>query len=1275
MKKKLVFIAPHLSTGGMPQYLVKQIESIKDDMDIYCIEWGDVTGGVLVVQRNKVVNLLRNKLITLGENKYELFDILNNIKPDIIHLQEIPEYFMPADIADRLYDSERKYIIIETSHDSGYNVDNKTYLPDKFLMVSKFQTNAYEKLGIPTDIVEYPIENKVRTKTRERALHDLGLDPKLKHVINVGLFTPRKNQAEVIEYARMLQHYPIQFHFIGNHADNFKEYWEPLMQNFPKNCKWWNERSDIDSFYEAADLFLFTSKGHATDMETMPLVIREALSWKVPSLIYNLPVYMGYFDTYDTIEYLGEDKQRNAYTIAEKLYYIKDTVDEYFDVKYVRGENKINFDYKRKEEFSTKIVIKDKDSNAPMYWFSTTFTEGANYWAMPIPLDAFNFDTDPSFSTLLVEFYNTRDEFQFSKELYIKEATQKRTLHLDLKNPFDCLFNNYNEMFVERKYDCYGLNNLDVVLDIGANNGLFSLLMLQNGCKKVYAFEPNKESLINLNHLFRNTDAVQTVEKAVYTEDKDLEFFIDPNNTTIGSISEEHLTKEGVNAQKITVPAISLKTFIQEYNLDRISLVKMDIEGAEYDIIEHLDDEVYHKIDSFLIEYHGNTDTRVNKLINTLKRKGFDIEQIRNQNSKNNEDLTYTYHTSVVGTLLATKSPVESLLTVIVPTYNHEKYVEECIDSILRQKTLFNFKILISDDYSTDTTYDIIQKYKHIPNVIIHRTEKNEGPVPFRISNLVQKVNSEFVTFLDGDDYYLDDYKLQKQIDFLRNNPEYVIHSTGWYITAEDSKHYSRPKEELFMRSLEEEVTLQDNSIDANYVGFGYMFRNKHIIGKPFPDWFFEDAVFDGYWALINILLEYGKAKNEDWIGGRYRITPNGHFGIRKQQWKEQQVKAQLAVLKRVYGQSPNPILIVDAFFHDEYCLTTFRNYLESIKKLDIPIMLVTNSKFDQSLVDELDYILYDSNNRLFAGTYNDVHNIVLYWVNDQHYISTGTPAQQKHGLSVLSNLYHSTNLARELGYTHFYRIEYDCVIDDIKPVKAIIDEVNLSNKKGLVHISSNRYLSFQLWYFELDYFTKHFPKINNESDYVTAKEKFKYDKDFMIAEEFVYNMVQTSEDGFTNVIVKSSDELHSNYGKSMWNTITSPAESDKIVNGCVSSMCRITIPNDAIRAIRHLPRPDWTTSPESCQTDTSKVAFVTWNCSTESENHSTAKLTYPDGTVKILEHTIAGMSGYEIDIVDLIDGDIVVDITLNNHSATSIIINKDSVSKLTDVYQPTHPL
>lgn len=326
MKKKLVYIAPHLSTGGLPQYLFKQIELLNDEFDIYCVEWENVTGGVLVIQRNRIQKILGTKLITLHDDKHELFTVLNDIQPDIIHLQEIPELFMQRDVADKLYSPSRDYIIIETSHDSSFDTSNKMYLPDKFFLVSQYQINQYKTLDIPCVLAEHPIEYKSRTKTREQALLALGLDPALKHVINVGLFTPRKNQAEIIEYAKALQGESIQFHFLGNHADNFKFYWEPLMKDFPPNCKWWNERDDVDAFYEAADLFLFTSRGHSTDKETMPLVIREAIGWKIPSLIYNLPVYLDYFDKYENIKYLSEDFLTNVSKIKEQLD-IKDAVD------------------------------------------------------------------------------------------------------------------------------------------------------------------------------------------------------------------------------------------------------------------------------------------------------------------------------------------------------------------------------------------------------------------------------------------------------------------------------------------------------------------------------------------------------------------------------------------------------------------------------------------------------------------------------------------------------------------------------------------------------------------------------------------------------------------------------------------------------------------------------------------------------------------------------------------------------------------------------------
>ena len=86
--KKLLFIAPHLSTGGLPQYLTKKIELLKDEFDIHLVEWVDCTGGVLVVTRNKVTQLVApEKFYTLDDNKQRLIDIINDIQPDIIHLE------------------------------------------------------------------------------------------------------------------------------------------------------------------------------------------------------------------------------------------------------------------------------------------------------------------------------------------------------------------------------------------------------------------------------------------------------------------------------------------------------------------------------------------------------------------------------------------------------------------------------------------------------------------------------------------------------------------------------------------------------------------------------------------------------------------------------------------------------------------------------------------------------------------------------------------------------------------------------------------------------------------------------------------------------------------------------------------------------------------------------------------------------------------------------------------------------------------------------------
>jgi glycosyltransferase involved in cell wall biosynthesis len=314
---KILYVAPHLSTGGLPQFLLKKIQVLNSECDVYCVEYANHGG--FVVQREQVKSLLKNKFIELGENKAQLLNIIKDLCPDVVHLEEMPEYFMDMTLAEKIYSKDRNYLIFETSHDSSFNSNNKRVFPDKFTFVSEYQKRNVENLGVASEVHEYPIVLRSR-KNREEALKVLGLDPNKKHVVNVGLFTPRKNQAEIIEYAKKLKDYPIQFHFIGNQADNFKFYWEPLMKEFPSNCTWWNERKDVENFYQAADLFLFTSRGSEHNKETSPLVIREAISFNLPSLIYNLPVYLGMYDKFNNIEYLDfDDLKINEKKILNKL--------------------------------------------------------------------------------------------------------------------------------------------------------------------------------------------------------------------------------------------------------------------------------------------------------------------------------------------------------------------------------------------------------------------------------------------------------------------------------------------------------------------------------------------------------------------------------------------------------------------------------------------------------------------------------------------------------------------------------------------------------------------------------------------------------------------------------------------------------------------------------------------------------------------------------------------------------------------------------------------
>lgn len=291
---KIMFLAPHLSTGGMPAFLLKRIEALKQytNCEIFVIEYNYISMDY-TVQRTKIIQAVGpiNFHTLKWENKCDLFMFIEHFNPDIIHIDEMVER-LSSDMIKELYTQNRTYKIVETCHDISFNPNSKIYNPDAYAFCTKYHLNTFSSNKGYREVIEFPIDKKeISEEHKKQAKEILGFFPYKKHVINIGLWTPGKNQAEGIEIARKYPKY--MFHFIGNQAENFKDYWEPLMKNLPENVIIWGEQTKIELFLAAADIFMFNSIN-----ECNPIVLKEAISYELPIFAHNLPQYLDSYDSY-----------------------------------------------------------------------------------------------------------------------------------------------------------------------------------------------------------------------------------------------------------------------------------------------------------------------------------------------------------------------------------------------------------------------------------------------------------------------------------------------------------------------------------------------------------------------------------------------------------------------------------------------------------------------------------------------------------------------------------------------------------------------------------------------------------------------------------------------------------------------------------------------------------------------------------------------------------------------------------------------------------------
>ena len=619
--KKLLIIAPHLSTGGCPQVIVNKIELLKDTYQIKCVEYSNIADAIRV-QKDRIINLIGSEnLIILSHDKEQvLMSLIDNFQPDFISMEEIPEFFLDEKITKRIYSNDRKYIITETTHDSSFPVERKRWFPDKFIFVSAFSAFKYSSYDIPYEIVEYPVDFKAAKKRElQNKLH---FDPSYKHVVNVGLFTPRKNQAYIFELAKHLLDYKIVFHFLGNLAGNFKDYWEPLIMSKPSNCMVWGERNDVYDFLESSDLFLFTSKGEKNNKELNPIAIKEALEYQIPMMMYNLDVYCGKYDKYENITYLTGDIDTDINNLKKILN--MDSIQEKFSLSFEESQNKIFINYNGNEPVNYKVSIKDTTSKCPMYWFDFQATNSITWFVIPIPPQIIKFKRLSTFRGFDIDFYDENKQLVFSKDLIIND--------IDLEYPIfnydglDCSWRNYNEFFVDDIYRNFNLNDMDTVIDVGANIGLFAKYMYSKNANKVILVEANPNLKDKIHNLLDNDLKRSSVYLSpIYSEKKKVVFNYSDENSAIGSVAFDPTM--GIEYESLThqieLETITLDEIIENENINRISLFKCDIEGGEYDLIPSLTDRQMSMIDKFMIEIHQNKNNEIQPILNKLTSHGF----------------------------------------------------------------------------------------------------------------------------------------------------------------------------------------------------------------------------------------------------------------------------------------------------------------------------------------------------------------------------------------------------------------------------------------------------------------------------------------------------------------------------------------------------------------------------------------------------------------------------------------------------------------------------
>jgi glycosyltransferase involved in cell wall biosynthesis len=288
-------------------------------------------------------------------------------------------------------------------------------------------------------------------------------------------------------------------------------------------------------------------------------------------------------------------------------------------------------------------------------------------------------------------------------------------------------------------------------------------------------------------------------------------------------------------------------------------------------------------------------------------------------------------------------------VTIFCMTYNHAKYVAKTIDGFLMQKTSYTYEIVIHDDASTDDTQKIIKFYQSkYPNIIkpILQTENqySKNAVHYFITYL-DKLNGEFIAFCEGDDYWTDYEKLQKQVTFIKQHPNCTLctHATDYENAQGEIKNIELYKNNAFLET--KDIIL----LGGGYLKFLTWLMRKDVLLKEIPNFIMAARASDYVFLLWCAFC--GSVYFSCESMGVYRDVTAGGFTdtlLRNLDKRLVHKINEIEIYKKfneytgheyndefLYAATLSQMEII--FFADEFKMQTMKKFMENIKRIEKP--------------------------------------------------------------------------------------------------------------------------------------------------------------------------------------------------------------------------------------------------------------------------------------------------------------------------------------------------